>query len=99
MTGPDAAQSIEVEGIDMPSDSIPEQIFMPPHLRQIRIDFLSFADSRGFTLAQLIRLLGFTGWLRAKGHVITDQYAMARRSGFDEIEISSDLAKQQPEEH
>ena len=64
----------------------------------IRIDFPSFADGRGFTLARLIRLLGFTGRLRAKGHVIADQYAMARRSGFDEIEISSELASRQSEE-
>ena len=99
MTGLDAAQSIEVEAIDVPSDSIPEQNFMPPHLRLIRIDFPSFADGRGFTLARLIRLLGFMGRLRAKGHVIADQYAMARRLGFDEIEISPDLAKRQPEEH
>ena len=99
MTGLDAAQSIEVEAIDVPSDSIPEQIFMPPHLRLIHIYFPSFADGRGFTLARLIQLLGFTGRLRAKGHMIADQYAMARRSGFDEIEISLDLAKRQPEKH
>jgi len=30
--------------------------------------------------------------------VIADQYAMARRSGFDEIEISPELASRQPEE-
>jgi len=96
--GPDAAHSIEVEAIDIPSNSAPEHIFMPPHLRMIRIDFPSFADGRGFTLARLIRLLGFTGRLRAKGHVIADQYAMARRSGFDEIEISPELASRQPEE-
>ena len=82
----------------MPSNSAPEHIFMPPHLRMIRIDFPSFADGRGFTLARLIRLLGFTGRLRAKGRVIADQYAMARRSGFDEIEISPELASRQPEE-
>jgi|GEM_PF-516560 len=35
--------------------------------------------------------------LRAKGHVIADQYAMARRSGFDEIEIDNALAARQPE--
>jgi uncharacterized protein (DUF934 family) len=36
--------------------------------------------------------------LRAAGHVIADQYAMARRAGFDEIEISPDLARRQPQE-
>ena len=64
----------------------------------IRVDFPSFADGRGFTLARRLRLMGFNGRLRAKGHVIADQYAMARRSGFDEVEISPELAKRQPQE-
>lgn len=63
----------------------------------IRVDFPSFADGRGFTLARRLRLMGFNGRLRAKGHVIADQYAMARRSGFDEVEISPELAKRQPQ--
>ena len=63
----------------------------------IRVDFPSFADGRGFTIARQLRLAGYTGRLRARGHVISDQYAMARRSGFDEIEISYDLAARQPE--
>ena len=64
----------------------------------IRIAFPSFADGRGFTLARRLRLLGFAGRLRAQGHVIADQYAMARRAGFDEVEISEDLAARQPED-
>ena len=63
----------------------------------IRIDFPSFADGRGFTIAHRLRLMGFDGRLRAKGHVIADQYAMARRSGFDEVEIDAELARRQPE--
>ena len=41
--------------------------------------------------------MGYVGRLRAAGHVIADQYAMARRSGFDEVEIGDDLAARQPE--
>ena len=67
-------------------------------LDMIRIDFPSFADGRGFTLARQLRLMGYKGRLRAKGHVIADQYAMARRSGFDEVEIDDDLAARQPED-
>lgn len=63
----------------------------------IRVDFPSFADGRGFTIARQLRRMGFRGRLRAKGHVIADQYAMARRSGFDEVEIDAALAKRQPE--
>ena len=64
----------------------------------IRVDFPSFADGRGFTIARRLRLMGFQGRLRAKGHVIADQYAMARRAGFDEVEISEELAARQPED-
>ncbi len=63
----------------------------------IRVDFPSFADGRGFTIAAQLRRIGFTGRLRAHGHVIADQYAMARRSGFDEVEIPQALAERQPE--
>jgi uncharacterized protein (DUF934 family) len=41
-------------------------------------------------------MMGFKGRLRARGHVLADQYAMARRVGFDEVEISDDLATRQP---
>lgn len=67
------------------------------HIDLIRIAFPSFADGRGFTLARRLRLMGFQGRLRAYGHVISDQYAMARRSGFDEVQINADLAARQPE--
>ena len=63
----------------------------------IRVDFPSFADGRGFTIARQLRLMGYTRRLRARGYVIADQYAMARRAGFDEVEISNDLAQRQPE--
>ena len=85
-------------GIDLPSDTKPEALAALSNARMIRIDFPSFADGRGFTLAQLLRRAGYKGRLRAKGHVIADQYAMARRSGFDEVEISDDLARRQPED-
>ena len=65
--------------------------------RMIRIAFPSFADGRGFTIARQLRLMGYSGRLRAQGHVISDQYAMARRSGFDEVEISAELAARQSE--
>lgn len=67
-------------------------------VRKVRVEFPSFADGRGFTIARRIRALGFLGRLRARGHVLADQYAMARRVGFDEVEISDDLAARQPAE-
>jgi len=66
-------------------------------IRLIRIAFPAFSDGRGFTIAQDLRRMGYAGTLRAAGHVLADQYAMARRSGFDEVEISDTLAARQPE--
>ena len=62
----------------------------------VTVAFPAFSDGRGFTLARHLRAQGYAGRLRAKGHVIADQYAMARRAGFDEVEISDDLAARQP---
>lgn len=64
----------------------------------VRVAFPAFSDGRGFTLARHLRAAGFGGRLRAAGHVLADQYAMARRSGFDEVEIAPDLAARQPED-
>ncbi len=84
--------------IDVPSDADPDDLKdRLVSLDMVRIDFPSFADGRGFTIARRLRLMGYTGRLRARGHVIADQYAMARRSGFDEVEIDDALADRQPE--
>ena len=64
----------------------------------IRVAFPSHLDGRGFSLARHLRLLGYRGRLRAAGRILADQYAMARRSGFDEVEIDPELAERQPEE-
>lgn len=84
-------------GLDLGSDTDPDTVVLHPGLEMIRIDFPSFADGRGFTIARQLRLRGFRGRLRACGHVLADQYAMARRAGFDEVEIDDDLAARQPE--
>ncbi len=86
-------------GIDLASSADPQELAgRLPGIDLIRVDFPSFADGRGFTIARHLRLMGYKGRLRARGHVIADQYAMARRAGFDEIEISDDLAARQPED-
>lgn len=83
--------------LDLPADADPDTVALVG-LRIIRIPFASFADGRGFTLARRLRLRGYTARLRASGHVIADQYAMARRAGFDEVEISAEIAARQPED-
>ncbi len=84
---------------DLPPDADPEALRpVLAGISAIRIAFPAFSDGRGFTLAARLRRMGFTGRLRARGHLIADQYAMARRSGFDEVEIASALAARQPQE-
>ena len=84
--------------VDLPSDAAPDALDgRLGDLALIRIDFPKSADGRGFTLARLLRLRGYRGRLRARGHLVADQYAMARRAGFDEVEIDAALAARQPE--
>lgn len=64
----------------------------------IRIAFPAFNDGRGFTLARRLRSMGYRGRLRAAGPVIADQYAMFRRTGFDEVEIPDEIAARQPQD-
>jgi uncharacterized protein (DUF934 family) len=63
----------------------------------IRVSFPAFSDGRAFTVARRLRMMGYAGRLRALGPVLADQYGMARRVGFDEVEIPDDLAARQPE--
>ena len=94
-----AANDCDTVALDLAPDAQVEHLAgkLDP-VALIRVAFPSFADGRGFTIARQLRLMGYRGRLRAEGHVIADQYAMARRSGFDEVEISEDLAARQPQE-
>lgn len=85
--------------VDVPSDAadLSELRLHLQGLRLIRVEFPSSADGRGFSIASELRRMGYEGRLRAHGHVLADQYSMARRVGFDEVEISDELAQRQPE--
>ncbi|MGP3722686.1 DUF934 domain-containing protein [Cereibacter sphaeroides] len=101
---PGAIASLEVledgaEAVDLANTDDPARLGNRlEQLGLIRIAFPSFSDGRGFTLAKRLRRMGYRGRLRAHGPLIADQYAMARRSGFDEVEIPDDLAARQPED-
>jgi len=92
------AEEGSAKAMDVPSDADPDAVPLSDEVEMIRVAFPSFADGRGFTIARQLRRRGFKGRLRAAGHVISDQYAMARRAGFDEVEIDDTLASRQPEE-
>lgn len=88
----------ENTGIDVPNDTNPQELAgLMNSVAAIRIPFPSFADGRGFSIAQALRRMGFNGLLRAKGNVLADQYPLALRSGFDEVEIPNDQAGRQPQ--
>lgn len=91
-TPEDIAPALHLTGDAIASDLSFEDVAL------ITVDFPSFADGRGFSVASSLRRLGFTGRLRATGKLVADQYAMARRSGFDEVEIGPDMAARQPED-
>jgi len=71
--------------------------FTNADIEVITIKVLAFNDGRAFSLAKKIRSSGFKGVLRLKGPVIADQYPLAIRCGFDELEIPADDAKRQPQ--
>ncbi len=66
-------------------------------LELVSIAFPTFSDGRGFSLARRLRAAGYKGHLRASGHVISDQFRYALDCGFDDVEISDELAVRQPE--
>jgi uncharacterized protein (DUF934 family) len=86
------------ERVELAADGDPAAAM--PHFATaevIRIPFRSFSDGRGFTLARELRRLGYRGRIRASGHLISDQWPLARASGIDEVEISRAQAERQPE--
>jgi uncharacterized protein (DUF934 family) len=87
-------------GVEVPNDVDPDTL-VPwlGKLQLISVLFPKSSDGRGFSIATRLRRLGYKGELRATGHLIADQYALARSCGFDTVEISDDLARRQPEAH
>ena len=85
--------------VDLAHTDDPEALapFLPA-LTLIRVAFPAFNDGRAFTIARRLRELGYAGILRAFGPVIVDQYPMARRVGFDQVEIPDELAARQPQD-
>ena len=86
----------DVNALDIPNTTDPHSLQLD-NIQYIRIPFPKFTDGRGFTLARQLRLLGYRGNLRAAGALLADQYTNARQVGFDEVEISAELAARQPE--
>lgn len=63
---------------------------LAPHfeaIATIAIDFAAFSDGRGYSIAPILRRLGYAGELRASGDVGRDQLVELERVGFDVFEL------------
>ena len=88
-----------VEGepqVSLPPDTDPGVLGQYLNAGLIAVEFPAMTDGRGFSLARILRELGYGGRIRATGALIADQYAMARRVGIDEVQIPAALARRQP---
>ncbi|QEY75258.1 DUF934 domain-containing protein [Pseudomonas denitrificans (nom. rej.)] len=74
-----------------PEDDPEDLIWRLKEPALIAIDFPSFRDGRGYSLAYLLRSrLGWRGELRAVGDVLRDQLAHMRQCGFDAFAVRED---------
>jgi uncharacterized protein (DUF934 family) len=79
-------------GIQVASATRPDDI--APFLDRVTlvaIEFPKFRDGRGFTIARTLReRYGYTGELRAVGHILPDQYEFLVRCGFTSVAVPDD---------
>ena len=69
-------------------------------LALIVINFATYADGRGFSIAHRMRhSLGYAGIIWGRGSLIADQYALAIQCGIDAVLVEDQLLDRQPIEH
>ena len=56
----------------------------------IAIEFGTFADGRGFSMARMLRRGGYKGEVRAVGDVAMDRIDFMQRVGFNAFELRDD---------
>ena len=87
-------------GVEVSNDT--DLALLHPWMQRLQLVAVAFpksSDGRGFSMAARLRRHGYRGELRASGHLIADQYALAKGCGFDSVEISDEQAARQPEAH
>lgn len=73
-----------------PEDAFSSEIEALLHLPLIAVDFPSFRDGRGYSVAYLLRQRhDYRGELRAIGDVLRDQLFFMQRCGFDSFDIKA----------
>jgi len=85
-TDPAAEHGVWLAPADDPSPLLPHFA----RVRLIAVDFPTFTDGRGYSIATLLRQLGYRGELRAIGDVLVDQLFMLKRVGFTSLALRID---------
>ena len=79
----------EAVGVEWPCDRLPNDVPAIPAIALVCIQLPRFTDGRAYSIARLLRERhGFTGELRATGHVLRDQLRYLERCGFDAFELA-----------
>jgi uncharacterized protein (DUF934 family) len=87
LAGRNAELGIQVGSATHPEDIAP----LLDRVSLVAVEFPKFRDGRGFTIARTLReRYGYTGELRAVGHVLPDQYAFLVRCGFTGVVVPDD---------
>ena len=80
------AAGISAYGVLLRADDVQADIVAAlPRCPLIAIEFASFSDGRGYSLARLVRDHGYGGDLRAVGEVLRDQVFFLTRCGFSSL--------------
>lgn len=89
------------EEVRLPNDVDLTQLELQlPNIKTILVDFPSYADGRGFSIARELRKkYGYTGLLIAEGPLIPDQYSYALQCGFDAVKVDEATYGRQSESH
>ncbi len=85
LAGRNAALGVQVTSATHAEDIAP---FLD-RVTLVVVEFPKFRDGRGFTIARTLReRYGFSGEIRAVGHVLPDQYEFLVRCGFTCVAVS-----------
>ena len=89
----------DVKVLRLPNDVDLSQLeLVLDRIDTLLVEFPSFADGRGFSIARQLRhRYNYTGLLIADGELIPDQYAFALQCGFDAVRVSEETYSIQTE--
>ncbi|NVK31816.1 MAG: DUF934 domain-containing protein [Gammaproteobacteria bacterium] len=81
--------------LQAPFEDLQSQLGEP----SLAIEFATFADGRGFSVAKRLRQLGYAGELLATGYLIPDQWQLLIECGFDAVVLDDGRLSAQGEAH